>query len=121
MKGKVYCIDCKDSLMGEVEATALKELGIALSMQLLSVHTTNIHVSHRLRFELEDTSIFSDEIELKIKCLHEHCLSHNIEYITHTPIELVPVEVLAFHATHEGHMLDIWYGNKHIKSPRRPE
>lgn len=126
IKGHVKCAECPDVPPTTIEANNLDELGALLGMSVVTWHVKNPHSAHKIMAwigELDQpepipTVTGLEEHELDIKCIFESCPRKDSKRLTTSvPIALVSGVVIIFHASHEGHALEVNYNGKCWKSP----
>ena len=109
-KGHIVCYTCDSKILQEFEAPDSCTLLAMAETAILDNHVCSPHsASHDLRAVVEVTPRLTPKKPLRIECFHQNCQRQTLME-TECERELVSAAVLAFHASHEGHMLRIQYG-----------
>ena len=104
-----------------LDAASLGELGPLLASLIIACHATMPHCPHELLARF-DGQLDAHELEheLVIRCLHPGCSDAETTR-THCPRELVAALTILHHTAHEGHPLELRYGNRTWRSPEVPQ
>ena len=114
LSASVECIDCQKAL-GALPSLSRHELCGVIESLLVASHAAQPHCNHALRAVVEGAS--GVERELTIRCKHRHCAATVPPFVVMCPIELVGALTIVFHASHEGHPLELTYDGRTWSSP----
>ncbi len=117
MRYQVKCLVCNEEML-DVQVQEI--LGIEASA--VACHTLFPHAKHKLAFTIDGQPLLGDmgQVEVLVKCLQPRCIIAE----TRATVDRIYVNsvVLAHHAAHEGHPLELWVDGKLIvASPVKPE
>lgn len=113
LRASVSCTECKQ-LLGDVDALSRSELCGLVASLVVACHAAQPHCNHVLKASLPE--VCGVEHELAIRCLNEAC-EMMPWLVTECPIELVGALTLVFHTAHEGHPIELRYGDRSWSSP----
>ena len=124
LRGRVYCEECKSDLIIVDNQEDYWQLVSQLEAGLLTCHATAPHSSnHKMWTEIRCDGppgiLVGQGRDLKITCLR--CIPtvnrNNPMELKNVPTWLVNSAALSFHTCHEGHPMEIQYGDWVISSP----
>lgn len=109
-KGHIVCYTCDSKILQEFEAPDSCTLLAMAETAILDNHVCAPHsASHDLRAVVQVTPRLTPKKPLRIECFHRNC-NREVLMETECERELVSAAVIAFHASHEGHMIRVRYG-----------
>jgi hypothetical protein len=113
---QIACLKCQ-AVLGEVSSDRVEDLAALTASLAVACHAAQPHTNHALSLTTP-TREHAIERELSIRCLAPGC-KESPPLVTTCPIELVAAITIVFHAAHEGHSLELRYGDRMWSSPPR--